>query len=121
MTVRVDPTGLVRLSWATGLRIDGALAARAMTLVDELNADRRRPLLVDMTGTAVLTRDARMQFTQPCSASAVALLGRSPVDRVIVNFALGVSAVPGPIRFFTSEADALAWLRHETAHVDPGT
>jgi hypothetical protein len=30
---------------------------------------------------------------------------------VIANFALGVSAVPVPTRFFTSEPAALAWLR----------
>ncbi|HZG92059.1 MAG TPA: hypothetical protein VEZ42_17750 [Pseudonocardia sp.] len=40
---------------------------------------------------------------------------------MIVDFALGVSAIPGPIRFSTSEPDAVAWLRHESAHVDPGT
>ena len=49
-------------------------------------------------------------FTRPCSASRIALLGASAVDRVIANFALGVSSVPVPTKFFTSADAALAWL-----------
>lgn len=111
MAVRLDPLGIVRLTWSPGLQITEKLARRAMELVDLTNADRERPLLVDMTGTAALTRDARMTFTRRCSASRIALLGRSPVDRVIANFALGVSSTPVPTRFFTSELAAVAWLR----------
>jgi len=111
MVVGVDPLGIVRLSWAQGLRITEQLAQDAMALVDETNADRKRPLLVDMTGTATLTRDARMAFARRCSASRIALLGRSPVDRVIANFAMGTSSVPVPTRFFTSQLAAVAWLR----------
>jgi hypothetical protein len=108
--VSVDLRGFVRLSWDRHLRITGDMARAAMALVDATNAGCERPLLVDMTGTAALTRDARMIFSRRCSASRIALLGRSPVDRVIANFALGVSAVPVPTRFFTSEALAVAWL-----------
>jgi hypothetical protein len=99
------------LTWRSGLRIDGGLAQRAMALVDELNGSLERPLLVDMTGTAQLTREARMTFGRRCSASRIALLGRSEVDRVIANFALGVTRTPVPTRFFTSEEKALSWLR----------
>ncbi|WP_218605580.1 DUF7793 family protein [Pseudonocardia abyssalis] len=112
MVVRVDPSGIVRLSWTAGLQITGRLAQQAMGLVDMTNADRERPLLVDMRGTATLSRDARMTFRRKCSASRIALLGRSPVDRVLANFAMGVSSVPVPTRFFTSETAAVAWLHH---------
>ncbi len=109
-SVAIDLRGFVRLSWDQDLRITGDMARVAMALVDAANAGRERPLLVDMTGTAALTRDARMTFSRRCSASRIALLGSSPVDRVIANFALGVSAVPVPTRFFTSELLAVAWL-----------
>lgn len=108
--LRVDDAGLVRLTWSTGQRIDTELAERAMELVDRLNAPQERPLLVDMSGTAQLTREARMVFARRCSASRIALVGRSEVDRVIANFALGVARLPVPTRFFTSEAAALVWL-----------
>ena len=110
MSLRLDSIGVVRLSWAPGLEITEALAQEAMRRVDELNGGRSRPMLVDMTGTAVLTRGARLVFSRPCSVSRLALLGRSAVDRVIANFALGVGSHPGPMRFFTGEPAALAWL-----------
>jgi hypothetical protein len=58
-----------------------------------------------------VTRPARAVFAEPSAASIIALLGGSAVDRVIANFILGVSTVPVPTRFFTVEAEALAWLR----------
>jgi hypothetical protein len=112
ISVRVDSDGIVRLTWAAGLRITDALAREAMAMVDDLNGDQQRPLLVDMTGTATLTREARVAFTDKCSASIIALVGRSAVDRVIANFALGVSAPVAPTRFFTSDSAAVAWLCH---------
>ena len=115
MDVAVDDHGIVRLTWVNGLRITEELACHAMALVDRVNGDQERPLLVDMTGTAALTRPARVAFTRRCSASRIALLGKSPVDRVIANFALGVSSVPVPTRFFTSEPSAVAWLRDDDA------
>lgn len=111
MTLRIDAAGFIRLSWVPGLQISAALARAAMAGVDELNGELGLPLLVDMTGTAQLTRDGRLVFTEKCSASAIALLGRSAVDRVMANFALGVSSTPVPTRFFTSESAATAWLR----------
>ncbi len=115
MAVAVDDRGVIRLTWACGQHITEQLAAEAMDLVDRVNAGTERPLLVDMTGTATLTRPARMTFSRKCSASRIALLGKSPVDRVIANFALGVSAVPVPTRFFTSEPLAMAWLGRDDA------
>ncbi|WP_427174702.1 hypothetical protein [Arthrobacter sp. 92] len=51
----------------------------------------------------------------------VALLGASPVDRVIVNFFVGERTPPRPTRFFTSREDALAWLRSSAlAEADAG-
>ena len=115
VSLYVDHHDVVRLAWKPGLEIDGDLATTAMRAVDDLNDGSRRPLCVDMTGTAGLTRDARQAFMRPCSASRVALLGRSAVDRVLVNFALSVSPIPVPTRFFTSESSALAWLQDDCA------
>jgi hypothetical protein len=114
MQVRVDDRGLVQLTWTPGVRVTGDDAAEAMRRVDELNGTLRRPMVVDMAGTTALTRDARTAFSRRCSASKIALLGQSAVDRVIANFALGVSKVPVPTRFFTSRVAAEQWLLHDT-------
>lgn len=114
ISVRLGSDGVVRLSWAPGLEITGELAAEAMRTVDELNGADHRPLLVTMIGTAALSRPARTVFARPCSVSRLALLGRSAVDRVIANFAVGVNRHPMPMRFFTDESAALTWL-HDAA------
>jgi hypothetical protein len=111
MGISLVDGGVVRLDWAAGARITGELAGTAMARVDELNGTTGRPLLVDMAGTAELSREARMVFSRRCSATRIALLGRSAVDRVLANFALGVRSQPVPTRFFTDEAAALGWLR----------
>jgi hypothetical protein len=107
--------GVVVLRWSAGVEITGSLAAGAMASVNELNGDHIRPLLVDMSGTARVTKDAREVFSRECQVSRMALVGRSAVDRVLVNFGLQVSGVPIPARFFTSTPAGLAWLREHEA------
>lgn len=104
---------LVRLTWAPGAKITEPAAQTAMAEVNRLCGSTHRPMLVDMTETASVSRAARNVFTLPCAANIIALLGKSPVDRVIANFVLGVSKMPTPTKFFNSESLALAWLREE--------
>jgi hypothetical protein len=102
--------GILRLTWPRGAAITTADAERAMLRVNQLCGDDRHPMLVDMATTADVSRGARAVFGRPCQASRIALLGSSPVDRVLANFFLGINAVPCPTKFFTSERDALTWL-----------
>jgi len=48
--------------------------------------------------------------------AAWALLGRTPVDRILAHFILGGDFKSGPASYFTSEPEALKWLK-ENAHV----
>lgn len=108
-TVSMDGD-LVRLRWAPGIHITEAAARSAMAAVNELCGAERHPMLVDMSLTASVSRAARTVFAIPCAADRIALLGRSPVDRVIANFILGVSSLPTPTKYFNSESAALSWL-----------
>ena len=107
----IDDEGIVRLQWPAGVRITGASARAAFDAVNRLCGSVRRPMLVDMATTTSVAREARAVFGEPSAASRIALLGRSPVDRVIANFTLGVSRVPCPTRFFTDRNQAMAFLR----------
>ena len=42
---------------------------------------------------------------------AIALLVGSPLSRVIGNFFVGLNRSTFPLRLFTSEEEAIAWLR----------
>jgi len=99
--------GVIRLLWPNGAKITGPSARRAFDEVNRISADARRPMLVDMATTSTVAREARAVFGMRSAASRIALLGRSPVDRVIANFTLGVSRVPCPTRFFTDRNQAL--------------
>jgi hypothetical protein len=103
--------GLLRLRWAPGVDIAEDAAEEAMARVNALCGENRHPMIVDMAAVRSVHPGARAVFGRSCAASRIALLGSSPVDKVIANFILGVSKVPCPTRFFTSEAQAEAWCR----------
>ena len=109
--IELDSEGLLRLTWARGASITEADAEAAMGQVNDLCGKSRHPMLVDMATTSDVSRAARAVFGRPCQASRIALLGASPVDRVIANFFLGLNKLPCPTKFFTSEPDALSWLK----------
>ncbi|MCU1516063.1 MAG: hypothetical protein JWQ75_784 [Pseudarthrobacter sp.] len=109
----LDDGGVVQLRWPRGASISEQDAENAMRQVNELCGQSRHPMLVDMATTAQVSRGARAVFGRPCQASRIALLGASPVDKVLANFILGINRLPCPTRFFTSRDDAMAWLLTE--------
>jgi hypothetical protein len=110
-SLRLSPQGVLHLQWAPGIAITEREAQAAVTLVNDVCSGAARPLFIDMTGTLSVSRDARTVFTHSSCASKIALLGASPVDRVLVNFFLGVHTPPCPTRYFTSRSEAVSWLR----------
>ena len=110
-SLTIDDEGFVRLLWPVGAKITGPSAQQAFDEVNRICAGTRRPMLVDMATTKSVAREARTVFGRPSAASRIALLGKSPVDRVIANFTLGVSEVPCPTRFFTDREKAMEFLR----------
>ncbi len=67
-----------------------------------------------MCQTRMVDRAARYVFattrTEPISC-AMGLLVDSPVSRIIANFFLGLDKLPFVTRLFTSETEAVGWLR----------
>ena len=106
----LDGQGVIQLKWPRGVSISEADAEAAMRGVNELCGELRYPMLVDMATTAQVSRGARAVFGRPCQASRIALLGASPVDKVLANFILGINKLPCPTRFFTSRGEATGWL-----------
>ncbi|MEP6563289.1 MAG: STAS/SEC14 domain-containing protein [Nakamurella sp.] len=117
-SLTIDDEGVLMLLWPGGVEITGPSARRAFDEVNRICGITRRPMLVDMSTTKSVAREARAVFGEPSAASRIALLGHSPVDRVIANFTLGVSRVPCPTKFFTNRDQAMAFLREG---LDDGT
>jgi hypothetical protein len=106
----MDEHGILQLRWARNAIIRSGDAEAAMQMVNELCGQTERPLLVHMATTSAVSRGARTVFSRTCQASHVALLGASPVDKVIANFVLAMNKTTRPKRYFTSRAEAMAWL-----------
>lgn len=108
--VALQANDVVHLIWAPNARIEAVDAEAAMAAVNQVCNGTEHPMLVDMATTETLTREARAVWSRPCAAARIALLGSSPVDRVIANFFLGIHMPPCPTRFFTSRDEAISWL-----------
>jgi hypothetical protein len=110
-TIALGSDGVIHLVWKSKVSIDRRDSEAAMAMVNEISGGSEYPMLVDMATTESVSRDARAVFSIPCAANRIALLGSSPVDRVLANFFLGIYTPPCPTRFFTSRSDAMTWLK----------
>lgn len=71
--------------------------------------------LVQLARVRSVSRQARTFFASSpenmAIASRVAMVGASPIARVIGNFFLGLNKPPVPVRLFATEEEAIAWLK----------
>lgn len=91
-------------------------AKMAMEAVYQLQNRETHPILVDMRQIGSITREARIQYTDPELTkiiNAAALLVHSPISRLLGNvmFRLHAKSVLRPMRMFTAEEEALSWLK----------
>ena len=98
-TVQLRSDDIIHLIWNPKARIEGQDARAAMAAVNKVAGELEYPMLVDMATTQSVSREARSVFSIPCAANRIALLGSSPVDRILANFFLGVHIPPCPTRF----------------------
>ncbi len=108
--------GVVEVQLPPQREIDGSDARAADVSIRELSGGRQIPLLLVVTGALGITGEGRQQLTDvlAASASALAVVGESPVDRVIAHSLLRpkIGLVQG--RFFTTGAEAVEWLGQQT-------
>ena len=73
------------------------------------------PVLADIRHVKAIEREAREVYRNRdkynMQVSALAILVGSPLSRAIGNFFIGLSRMPMPTRLFTSESDAVQWLK----------
>jgi hypothetical protein len=106
--------GIIRAKVKPHVKIDLQDAKVCMRVISEVCGGKRTPALIDMTGLVEMDREARLFFAGEETArveSAAALLINSPVARAVGNFFMGFNKPILPTRLFTSEAEALAWLK----------
>ena len=105
---------IVRIIYMPDSEVTLEDAREIMDAYHKLRKGRRLPLLIDTRTMKSFARGARHLFAgeeaQGC-ASAAAIIVDTPVSKVLANFYLGLSKPRLPSRLFSSEDEALAWLK----------
>jgi len=102
----------VSLPSAEQTRADAQENIRALESLAE--SGRRYPTLVDYRLLKAMDRGARTYYAGPEPTrvmSVVAIVVGSPVSRLIGTFFMGMNKPLVRTRLFTSESEALAWLK----------
>jgi len=110
----LDDDGIVHVEVKPGSVVALSDAVEAVRALAQLTGGSKRPVLVDMTRTQGIDREARNYFAGPECAKyerASALLVNSPLTRAFGNFFLGLNKPSIPTRLFSDEVEALMWLR----------
>jgi hypothetical protein len=108
--VRMRDGGIIEVALPANEEIEGPEARVAGATVRALANGRRMPVLLVITGVVGVSVEARQVYAGSIAASAFALVGESPVDRVIAHYLLRSKTETIPAQFFTSEAEAIDWL-----------
>jgi hypothetical protein len=112
--VWIGEDGIARIIHVPDAEVTLEDAKETMAAYLKLNKGKRMPLFVDTKKMKSLAREARHYYAGEEAAkvaSAVAIIVGTPVSRVLGNFYLGLSNPHLPSRLFTSEAEALEWLK----------
>jgi hypothetical protein len=109
--VRMIDGGIIEVLLPANQEIQGPEARIAGEAVRSLAAGRRMPVILVITGVVGVSVEARQAYTGSIAATAFAVVGESPVDRVIAHYLLRSRGESIPAQFFTSESAAIEWLR----------
>ena len=112
--IHLAADGIIRAKIKAHAELTQADAEEAVRVIASLGSGTPLPVLVDMSEIKFMSREARVYFAGPQTAkveSAVGLVIRSPLTRAIGNFFMGLNKPLFPTRLFTSESEALVWLR----------
>lgn len=106
--------GVAHTQWQSGARC-GIEEARAVHAEVQALGHAHVRSLVDLREVASIDRPAREFFmNESAGYRAVALVAASASTRMLANFFMGLKRGAIPVKMFTEETDALAWLHAQT-------
>lgn len=105
--VLTEEGGFLRLKWEPGITMHGSDVEASIAAVDAVSTAGKRPLLVHIGSVERITPAARHLLLDDTCSTRTAVLGKDEVARVMTAFNYR-SATPS--RYFTDEAEAIAWL-----------
>jgi hypothetical protein len=110
-SIRLGEDGIARMVWAPHSDITLDLARACDAALVQLCGGQRGPLLVELDNVRSVDRDARTYFASSSTVTAVAMVGRSPLAVAIGNFFIRLAHPVNPTGLFSTEAEAVDWLK----------
>jgi hypothetical protein len=102
-----DDGDFLRLRWAPGVTLQAEDIHSTISAVTAASPRGKRPLLVHIGLVERITLEAKQLLIEDTCSTRTAVVGVDEVGRVLAAFNYR-SATPS--RYFTKEADAIAWL-----------
>lgn len=107
--------GILRITLRPGSRITATDGTSVRQQFLALTGGAGCAVLLQVTGVEYVSREAVSVFSEAATVRAFAILGRTPVDRVIAHGRRGLPLPQCPSMYFTDELEALAWLHTTNA------
>lgn len=103
---------IVRFNWAPGAEVTIEIARQSYADTLKIVSPLPVGLLVKVDGVRNMDRASRVFFSRLEGIAAAALVGGSPVARIIGNLFIGLNRSPmNPVRLFAAEEEAVEWLK----------
>lgn len=112
--IHMDDEDIIHYEYLSETEITLKGAKTEIKLINKLCNGKKVPLLVNLSKTKSVTKDAREYYSGSESAkvkSAAALIVNSPLHKIMGNFFWGINKPPYPVKLFTSEEKAINWLK----------
>jgi hypothetical protein len=103
--------GITGIILRPNARITGDDGVRMRAEYLELTGGKPGGVLLQITGVGSVSREAISADGKAANVTALAVLGSTPVDRVIARRFLSMTTPGCPTAYFTDEEEAITWLR----------
>lgn len=113
VTLSLVGPAIVRIVLQPQSRIGKADGVGASARLLALTQGKPVSILLEISGVESVSRDAVAVYSEATTVRAFALLGRSPVDRMIAHSRRGLTWPTCPVKYFEDEQQALAWLAEQ--------
>jgi hypothetical protein len=112
VSVDLVDDGIVRIALKPRARMTAEDGSQARENLLALTGGKPSVVLLQITGVGSISREAVSFYSESTTVRAFAVLGSTPVDRVIGHGLLGLPRpYKCPTEFFTDTQEAMRWLR----------
>ncbi|MFC1862542.1 hypothetical protein ACFL1Z_01130 [Thermodesulfobacteriota bacterium] len=106
-----EEDGITRIKTFPNAKMTIDDAIESNEIVNNFSNLKGSILFIDISEIASIDRESRKFFSELENNLAVALLVGSPLSKIIGNFFIGLNKASLPLKLFTSEDEAIRWLK----------